>query len=371
MRFIFTLLLLFALLGCNKDEEGFAVSGTIENVEDGKMVQVFRLGPNNQPEKIDSTTINNGKFSLDLPDVDSPNLNFLTVEDANGNVLFISENEPVHLEIYKDSLPDSKVTGGKENKAFYTYINHLKDLNRRVVKIRNDMRQQMTSSPDSATMEKLQREEEALRDSDIAFKKKMVKENPDAFVSVLILTDMQNMGVPSGEIREYFEMLPEDLKKTSLAQTLQTNLDKSSTTEIGAKAPEFSGPNPQGEELALKDLMGKVTLIDFWAAWCRPCRDENPNIVRVYEKYHDQGFNVIGISLDREGQKDRWIQAIEEDNLDWPQISHLQFWQDPIAQKYGINAIPAAFILDENGIIVAKNVRGEQLEPTIKQLLEE
>lgn len=371
MKYIFTVLVFWGLFGCNNDHEGFSVSGNIENVEDGKLIYVSKLDQNNQPQKLDSVAVQNGEFSLDLPDVDSPNLSFLTVDDTNGNILFISENEPIHFEIYKDSLPASKVSGGKENKLFYDYLNHLKDLNRRVVKIRNDMRQQMTSSPDSATMAQLQQEEAALRDNDIAYKKKLVKENPNAFVSVLILTDMQNMGVPSGEVREYFEMLPESLQQTSLAQTLKTNLDRLSATEIGAKAPDFSGPNPEGEELALEDLMGKVTLIDFWAAWCRPCRDENPNIVQVYEKYHDQGFNVIGISLDREGQKDRWVQAIEDDNLDWPQISHLQFWQDPIAQKYGIDAIPAAFILDENGIIVAKNVRGEELEPTIKKLLEE
>ncbi len=370
MKYIFTFLSLFALLGCDKDTDGFAVSGNIDNVEEGKMIYVSTLDQNDQPEKIDSVAIKDGKFYLDLPDVDAPNLSFLTVDETNGNVIFISENEPIHFEIYKDSLQSSKVTGGKQNKVLNSYIQHLKDLNQRVVKVRNEMRQQMASSPDSATMVKLQQEEEALRDNDINFKKKLVKEKPDAFVSVLILTDMQNMNVPAGEIREHFNLLSDDLKQTSLAQSLQADLEKGSATEIGVKAPTFSGPNPEGKELALEDLLGKVTLIDFWAAWCRPCRDENPNIVRVYEKYHDQGFNVIGISLDREGQKDRWIKAIEDDNLDWPQISHLQFWQEPIAQKYGIKAIPAAFILDENGVIVAKNVRGEQLEPTIKQLLE-
>ncbi len=117
--------------------------------------------------------------------------------------------------------------------------------------------------------------------------------------------------------------------------------------------------------------MGKVTLIDFWAAWCRPCRVENPNIVKVYEKYHDKGFNVIGVSLDRADQRDRWLQAIKDDNLTWTQISNLQFWDEPIAQLYGVRAIPAAFILDENGVIVAKNVRGQDLEQQVKQLLGE
>ncbi|MFO7721288.1 MAG: TlpA disulfide reductase family protein, partial [Gillisia sp.] len=102
----------------------------------------------------------------------------------------------------------------------------------------------------------------------------------------------------------------------------------------------------------------------------QPCRVENPNIVKVYNKYHDKGFNIIGVSLDREGQKDRWIQAIEDDNLTWPQVSHLKFWQDPVAQLYGVQAIPAQFILDENGVIVAKNLRGDDLDAKVKELLE-
>lgn len=232
-----------------------------------------------------------------------------------------------------------------------------------------DARQEMSSTRDSAKLALLQEEEEALRDSDIAYKKKLVEENPDTFAAVLALTDMQSMGVPARQIKEYFETLSPELKETSLAKTLKEGLDKQEAVEIGSKAPEFSGPNPEGEEIALEDVMGKVTLIDFWAAWCKPCRVENPNIVRVYNEYHDEGFNVVGISLDREGQKDRWIQAIEEDNLTWPQISHLEFWEEPIAQLYGVRAIPAQFILDENGVIVAKNLRGEDLEAKVKELL--
>ena len=120
----------------------------------------------------------------------------------------------------------------------------------------------------------------------------------------------------------------------------------------------------------MNESLGKVTLIDFWAAWCKPCRAENPNVVKIYEKYHDQGFNIIGVSLDRPNQKDKWTQAIAEDNLTWNQVSNLQFWQDPIAQLYDVRAIPAQFILDENGVIVAKNLRGDELDAKVKELLE-
>lgn len=369
MKKAFLALMILVFMSCQNDTEGYAISGNIANVEDGTTIHVSQLGPNNQPQRIDSVAIENEKFTLDLPEVEQPGLSFLTVDGLNGNVMYISENEPIEFEIYKDSLPASKVSGGKENEIFYEYLNHLKNLNQRAMAIRTNMREVMTTSRDSAAFARLQEEEEDLKKTDMEFKKQLVEEHPDAFVSVLVLTDMQAMGAPNGELKELYASLDENVKQTSFGQTLKANLDKQGAVEIGSKAPTFSGPNPNGDEIALSESMGKVTLIDFWAAWCKPCRQENPNIVRVYEKYHDKGFNIIGVSLDREEQRDRWLQAIEEDNLTWTQISHLQFWEEPIAQLYNVRAIPAAFILDENGVIVAKNLRGDALEEKVKELL--
>lgn len=370
MKQFLTAIIILSILGCQKDQKGYSLSGELENVEDGKMIFVSELDQNMQPSKIDSVQIKNGAFTMDMSEVEHPNLSFISVEGYNGNVIFISENEPIHFEIYKDSLPSSKVTGGKENEIFHTYLDHLKGLNNQVMEIRTEMREVMTTTRDSATMVKLQQQEQELRTTDMSFKKNLVNENPDKFVSVLVLTDMMNMGAPANEVKELFESLSENATKGSLAKSLEENLSKSSAMDIGSKAPEFSAPDPEGKEISLKDAMGKVTLIDFWAAWCKPCRVENPNIVKTYKKYHDKGFNIIGVSLDREGQKDKWIQAIEDDNLTWAQVSNLKFWQEPVAQLYGVQAIPAQFILDENGIIVAKNLRGAALDAKVKELLE-
>ncbi len=369
MKYIFVVGIILSFFSCQNDHDGYAITGNIDDLESGKIIYVSQIDANTQPQIIDSVTTENGKFSLDLTNVDSPNLSFLTIPGYNGNVMFISENETINFEIYKDSLPTSKVTGGKENKIFSQYIDHLKDLNQKMMEVRMNLSQQLSSTRDSATIMHLQQEEEAIRLKDVEFKKQMIKENPDAFVSVLAVTDMLSMGAPAGEVREYFGMLSPELQASSFGTNLKSSLDKRSLTEIGSKAPEFSGPNPEGTQLALKDLLGKVTLIDFWAAWCKPCRDENPNIVRVYNKFKDQGFNVIGISLDREDQRDRWLQAIEDDNLAWPQISHLQFWDEPIAKLYGIRAIPAAFLLDENGVIIARDLRGPELERKVQEFL--
>ena len=370
MKQFLTAIIILSILGCQEDQKGYSLSGELKNVEDGKMIYVSELDQNMQPSKIDSVQIKKGEFKLDMAEVEHPNLSFLSVEGSNGNVIFISENEPIQFEIYKDSLPTSKVNGGKENEVFYTYLDHLKGLNKQVMEIRTEMREIMTSTRDSAAMAQLQQQEEELRTKDMTFKKNLVQKHPDRFVSVLVLTDMMNMGAPANEVNELYESLSENATKSSLAKSLAENLSKRSKVAIGSKAPEFSAPNPEGEQISLKDSMGKVTLIDFWAAWCKPCRVENPNIVKTYNKYHDKGFNIIGVSLDREAQKDKWIQAIKDDNLTWPQVSNLKFWQDPVAQLYGVQAIPAQFILDENGVIVAKNLRGDALDAKVKELLE-
>jgi peroxiredoxin len=370
MKQFLTAIILLSILGCQKDPEGYSISGEIKNVENGTMVYLSELDSNNQPVKIDSVVIQDEKFNLELSEISQSNLSFLNIEGLNGNVIFISENEPIKFEIYKDSLPTSRVSGGKENEVFYSYLDHLKNLNKRRMKIRAELREEITSTRDSSTIEKLQDEEASLRNDDINFKKKIVKENPDSFVSVLVLTDMLTMGATTSEVNELYETLSEGVKQTSFAKNLKENLDKRNAVEIGSKAPEFSAPNPEGNVIALKDVMGKITLIDFWAAWCKPCRVENPNLVKTYNKYHDQGFNIIGVSLDREGQKDKWVKAIEDDKLTWPQVSNLQFWNEPIALQYGVRAIPAAFLIDENGVIVATNLRGDALEAKVKELLE-
>jgi len=370
MKRFLTAIAVLTILGCAKEKEGYSISGNVKNIEDGKMVYLSELNENNQPTILDSVAVKDEKFMLDLPEITSSNLNFINIDGVRGNILFISENEPLKFEVYKDSIQASKVSGGKENELLYSYLNHIKELNTKVMRIRTDLKTQAATTRDSESMVKLQKEEEALRNGDLAYKKKIVKENPDKFVSILVLTDMMSMQAPVNEVKELFENLSDNIKQTSIAKPLKENLEKLSAVAVGSKAPDFKAPNPQGEEIALKDVLGKVTLIDFWAAWCKPCRVENPNIVKVYNKYHDKGFNIIGVSLDRAGQKDKWVQAIQDDNLTWNQVSNLQFWNDPVAQLYNIRAIPAAFLLDENGVIVATNLRGEALEAKVKELIE-
>lgn len=364
---------LIALLASCEEDQGYMVSGTVENAKDGQKVFVSELNDSNtQTIPIDTVVVKNGKFELDLPEKESPVISFITLEGARGNILYIADNTPIDFHIYPDSLYASTVKGGEDNKVLYEYLGTIRASNKKMNDTRLAMRDAF-SAQDSVKLASLQETQMQIADEDKVNKEELVKNNPNSIVSVMVLQDMVNTRqYTAKELRDLYDNLSPEVQKISLAQTLDQSLKNLSRTDIGNPAPTFSAPTPDGEELALKEALGKVTLVDFWASWCKPCRVENPNIVSVYQKYHDKGFNIIQVSLDRPGQKSKWTQAITEDHLgDWNHVSNLMFWQDPIAAQYGVRAIPAAFLLDENGKIIAKNLRGKDLEEKVAEVLSE
>lgn len=138
---------------------------------------------------------------------------------------------------------------------------------------------------------------------------------------------------------------------------------------IGQTAPELSLPDPNGKEVKLSSFRGKYVLVDFWASWCKPCREENPTVVKAYNKYKDKNFTILGVSLDRPGQKDEWMKAVMKDNLTWTQVSDLMFWNSPVVQLYGIEGIPYNVLVDPYGKIIAESLRGPALEAKLGELL--
>lgn len=365
---VFVLSLL--IISCQEDK-GYHLSGNVEGMEDGKKVFVSEIDTQTRgPKTIDTAIVKDGKFELDLQEQDTPNLNFLRFEGRNGNVVFISENQTINFDIDKDTIYNSEVSGGPENDALYEYFDHLREIGRKMNGMQKDMREAMMSQ-DTARLKSMQETQMELRDNDKVFKENIFEKHKDKFVGVMVLTDMLNMQTHTpSEIKEMYDQLSDKMKSTALAKALEEKLGKMGATDVGAKAPDFTAPDPEGNEVSLSDKLGKVTILDFWAAWCKPCRAESPNLVKTYNEYKDQGLNIVSVSLDRPGQKDKWLEAIQDDNLGaWTHVSNLKFWQDPVARKYDIRAIPATYILDEQGVIIAKDLRGDALYSKIGELL--
>jgi peroxiredoxin len=168
------------------------------------------------------------------------------------------------------------------------------------------------------------------------------------------------------EIMELHSAVSINFDQSIYYKIIQNYVSILQQTAIGSEALDFTQLTPEGNSVSLSDFRGKYVLIDFWASWCGPCRKENPNVVNVYNKYHNDGFEVLGVSLDQ--NKENWLKAIESDGLVWTQVSDLKGWSNEVANQYGIKSIPSSLLIDPNGIIIGKNLNGAELEFAIKEI---
>jgi peroxiredoxin len=171
------------------------------------------------------------------------------------------------------------------------------------------------------------------------------------------------------ELDSLFNSLSPDLKNTETAKIFKNSLEPLKHTAPGTMAPDFTQADVNGVPVKLSSFRGKYVLIDFWASWCGPCREENPNVVRVFNKYKEKNFTIIGVSLDKQSGRTDWLAAIKSDGLNWTQVSDLKFWNNAAAALYYVSSIPANFLVDPNGKIIAKNLRGDDLDAKLKEVL--
>ena len=370
-----------AFVSCEKSlgENEYEITGTIEDtIFNGKKVFLEKQGGYMGFVPVDTAVVENGKFVF-KDTVSGPSLHFISFEDKpQEKANLILESGHITLDINTDTIYKSVQGGSFNNEKLHDYYtittannNKMRDFQTENQSVMMKARQEN----DTATMNKLQKDYEALAKDMTTTNKEFVKNNPKAYVNVFIIKQLLSSGGEDrAEVEELYNNLDPSVKETKDGKEIEEMLTKMKEAEEaqakvseGKVAPNFSAPNPEGEIVSLKDAMGKVTIIDFWASWCGPCRKENPNVVAMYNELHDKGLNIIGVSLDKNA--DAWKKAIADDNLTWTHISNLKHWEDPIAAQYGVRSIPATFVLDENGTIVAKDLRGEELKTKVEELL--
>ena len=381
MKKIITVVLVGILLIACKTEEkkktdGYIVSGDAPGVYNG--IRVYLQSTDERGRKINNDTaiVMNEKFSFEGK-VPQPVMWYLTGNSIKGSLPLIIDNDIIEVSVNKDKIHESVIKGNKANASLVAYNIDVNEIGNQRIKLSGQFR----AATDDETKAKLTEELVSLNTTNAKIPYEYIKSNTDnSFGLVIISNLLKTKDVDLNKLAESIDLLSNDLKSSPLAKQLITdieNLKKEraalSATEIGNIAPNFTAPTPDGKQLSLKEAMGKVTIVDFWASWCGPCRRENPNVVRIYEKYHGKGLEIIGVSLDgtnrQNDPKDAWIKAIEKDKLTWNHVSNLQYFNDPIAKAYNIKSIPATLILDEDGTVIAKNLRGADLEAKIAQLL--
>jgi thiol-disulfide isomerase/thioredoxin len=207
---------------------------------------------------------------------------------------------------------------------------------------------------------------EAITDKYFRSVAEKIRKNPDKYASLPWV-----QGMPPEKYADVYEALDKGLSKKyphdKSVKTMHEMIEKILAVAVGKEAPDIKLPTPEGKELSLSSFRGKLVLVDFWASWCGPCRTEMPNVVKVYKKYHDKNFEIFGVSLDQD--MNRWVEAIKSDGITWPQVSDLKYWNSEVVRTYGIDGIPFTVLVDKDGKIIAKGLRGVELEKAIENVL--
>ena len=322
------LLLSLLIISCNSSND-FTINGSTD-VNDGSKVYILQADQNNQPYIQDSTIIKNSKFNF-TGEAATPEISYFQVEGVNGYVLSIIESGKINAEIYKDSITTSLVTGTKSNNDFNKYRQQTKSLVQDINQIAYEQQQAIFSN-DLELASKLRKDISQKEREVMLYEWDFIINNRDSYMSALLLeVFMVENKVNKDSIIEVFNTFSNRIKISNVGKNIADLLRQyEDPINVGELAPDFTAPSLGGGNITLSENLGKVTLIDFWAAWCRPCRVENPNLVKLYKKYSSSGLQIVGVSLDR--TKEQWEKAVSDDNLPWIHVSNLNFWNDPIAR---------------------------------------
>lgn len=359
-----SMMALFSCGGNGTKEEGkVQISGKIGNAPEG--VVVLSQFTDSRPKVLDTLEVSaNGEFSYSL-EVTTPTFYELNLYGQRVvRLALLDEDVAVS---YNFNEPSSLVIEGSRDSQEMLKLETLMEEYQVSVNQLNEKYYEAMSKNDSETIKAIQLEAMQLESQQADRVKETISSMGDSFAS-LAAVGLLNPKSDFPFIDDLISRLNDKYPGTISIMQMKQQLDEMRSLSVGQVAPDFELPTPNGDLVKLSDLRGKYVLIDFWAAWCKPCRAENPNVVRLYNQYKDKGFEVFGVSLDR--SKEDWIKAIADDGLTWTQVSDLKYFNSLAAELYKIDAIPATYMLDPDGKIIAKDLRGPSLENKLAELFD-
>jgi len=314
---------------------------------------------------IDSTISKEGVFKME-GSVEFPEQVYLIAMNTRNRTTFFLENSEITITGTLDSLFDAEIAGSKTQDDMKSFVALNKPLSDKY-QILLQGYQVARAQDDTAKMSQIRKEAMGIEKEMTDLQKEFIKNNPSSYFTPSLIRSL-SYEMNSDEIEQTIAALDTNVAKVPVIKELKIRLEAMKAVAVGKKAPDFTLNDVNGNPVSLSSKIGsKLLLIDFWAAWCGPCRQENPNVVKVYNEFHKKGFDVFGVSLDQ--SKDDWVKAIADDKLTWTHVSDLQYWNNAAARLYAVNSIPANFLLDETGTIIATNLREEALYNKVKEVL--